>query len=115
VTNNKLFEITEANVAELAATSNRFTDLANRLLRQECANIGVRPDYLLTSLRDTVPDGGVDSRVIDAPVGSTYVPSGLSVWQNKSGTDHQPNHIRKEFAKPGVQEALRNGATTLFL
>src|SRR5712691_3731040 len=101
------FEVTVDDVSGL--NSFEFPDLLNRLLRAETSRIGLLPTNVQTTLRVNDRDGGVDARVRDASSQSDWIPQGLSVWQFKSGADHGPADLRREFLKPRVQEALRQG------
>src|SRR6266571_3920843 len=105
------YEVTEEDISGLNAFE--FADLMNRLLRAEVSRIGLSPIHVQTSLRVQDPDAGVDARVREVAHQSPWVPQGLSVWQFKSGKDHEPADLRKEFAKPLVQEALKQGGTYL--
>ncbi len=104
---NPLFGISEEEIARLPEQA--LVDVLNRLLRAEGSRIGLLPTNIQTSLRIHDPDGGVDACVRDCVSGSHWIPEGLSVWQFKSGEDHEPAKLKKEFRKPGVQESLKQG------
>ncbi len=61
-----------------------FTEFINRLLNAEIAAQGLSGHMLSTTLRIDDPDGGVDARLYGAEP-TTWVPSGDSAWQFKSG------------------------------
>src|SRR5713226_2609935 len=104
---NPLFGISEEEIARLPEQA--LVDVLNRLLRAEGSRIGLLPTNIQTSLRIHDPDGDVDACVRDCVSGSHWIPEGLSVWQFKSGKDHEPAKLKKEFRKPGVQESLKQG------
>jgi hypothetical protein len=53
-----------------------FVDLCNSLIRHDGRRLGVPPEKLLTTLRITDPDGGIDA-LTDTGDGSTnYLPTG---------------------------------------
>lgn len=106
---NQLFDILEEDISPLGAE--HFVDLFNRLVRAEGSRIGLFPVDIHTSLRITVPDAGVDARVFDNSHVSEWLPLGTSVWQCKSGVDHDPVKLRDEFDKPGVQQVLAAGGS----
>ena len=88
-----------------------FVNFVNHLLRAEGSRVGIPPVNIHTSLRVNTPDGGVDACVEDNVQQSDWIPLGTSVWQFKSGKDHEQAKIRKEFQKPGVQEVLKAGGS----
>lgn len=108
-----IFDITADSIAPL--DEREFVDLCNRLLQAEGAIHGMKPDEVGTSLRVKDPDGGVDARTENAPTSSRWLPSGLTVWQCKSGKSAEPKDLKKEFKKPGVQAALKAGGSYVVL
>src|SRR5579884_2261600 len=102
---DSLFGISEKEIAGLSPEE--LADLTSRLLDAESNRFGLLPSLVQTSLRIFDNEGGVDARVRDMPVGSAWIPQGLSIWQFKSGRDNEPAILKKEFSKPRVQEALR--------
>jgi len=88
----------------------RFAELMNKCLEVEADQIGVPLNDLQTTLKITEPDGGVDARIKNAPSGSSWLPTGQSVWQYKSG-GIRPQEIEDEFDKAGVQGAVKSGGT----
>lgn len=91
-----------------------LVEVMDRLLRAEGHRIGIPPANIETSSRIHVPDEGIDARIRDGRPGSRWIPEGLSVWQFKSGKV-KPRDIQREFAKPGVQDAVRQGGTYLLV
>ena len=74
-----------------------------------------------TTIRETVPDGGVDACVrhiayVPAWSGSRWFPEGNSAWQFKSGRcPSAPNLSSQEFTKPEVIAAIDRDYTYCFL
>jgi hypothetical protein len=88
-----------------------FVDLCNSLIRHDGRRLGVPPEKLLTTLRITDPDGGIDA-LTDTGDGSTnYLPTGQQVWQYKitypSSLPELEADLRK--SKP-AQNAFAEGA-----
>lgn len=104
-----IFDVDETDVARMDAIG--FVNFVNHLLRAEGSRVGIPPVNIHTSLRVNTPDGGVDACVEDNVQQSDWIPLGTSVWQFKSGKDHEQAKIRKEFQKPGVQEVLKAGGS----
>ncbi len=104
-----IFDVDEKEVSLLDPVG--FADFINHLLRAEASRIGLPSADLHTSLRVSTPDGGVDARVERNTQQSDWIPIGTSIWQFKSGKDHDQAKLRKEFSKPGVQEVLQAGGS----
>ena len=104
---NSIFQVSSKQVAALS--SNEFAELVNRLLRVEAGRLQMPQDSIDTTLRTTDPDGGVDAMIRNVEEQSHWFPRGTSALQYKSGDDHTPAKLRKEFEKPRVLEALSNG------
>lgn len=104
------FRITEQQINGLQPVE--LARLLNRLLRLEGKLLGVDPsDIETTESQITTRDEGIDARVRNAPSGSRWIPAGLSVWQSKSGKKHGRAELEREYRKPGVQAALRDGGS----
>ena len=104
-----IFDVDETDVSQMDPIG--FANFVNHLLRAEGSRVAIPPVNIHTSLRVNTPDGGVDARVEDNGQQSDWIPLGTSVWQFKSGKDHEQAKIRKEFQKPGVQEVLKAGGS----
>jgi hypothetical protein len=100
---------------------NGFTRFCNDLLRAEAARVGVPQAYIDTTIRDTVPDGGIDARIrhatcVSTENGSQWLPGGASAWQYKSGSCPSVSQLStEEFIKPEVIAAIDQGDTYCFL
>ncbi len=95
-----------------------FADLMNRLIRAEGGRLGLRQDLIDTTLRTSVPDGGVDASVHpDRPLPDTkWLPDKASTWQYKSGACPSANNLSEtEFKKPGVIAAISKGLPYVFV
>lgn len=101
--------------------SHRFTELCNELLRAEASRVGISPHLIDTTVRDTVPDGGIDARVraADETTGDpsdAWLPHGNSAWQYKSGKCPSANTLKdEEFSKSEVIAAIERGDTYCFV
>lgn len=104
-----IFDVDETDVSRMDPVG--FVNFVNHLLRAEGNRVGIPSVNVHTSLRVNTPDGGVDARVEDNVQQSDWIPLGTSVWQFKSGKDHEQAKIRKEFQKSGVQEVLKAGGS----
>ncbi len=91
------FEIAPENVALLGTG---FTDAINRLLQAEAAATGMAGSSLVLNRVETIPDGGVDAEITDAPAGGEWIPEGDSVWQFKRSNLY-PRKCAEEFGRAG--------------
>jgi hypothetical protein len=98
-----------------------FTLFCNDLLRAEAGRLGMSQVHVDTTVRETVPDGGMDACVRHATYvpgwsGSRWFPEGNSSWQFKSGKcPSAPDLSRQEFTKPEVIAAIDRDDTYCFL
>jgi hypothetical protein len=98
-----------------------FTLFCNDLLRAEAGRLGISQVHVDTTVRETVPDGGVDACVrhvtyVPGWSGSRWFPEGNSSWQFKSGKcPSAPDLSRQEFTKPEVIAAIDRDDTYCFL
>ncbi len=96
--------------------SGRFHCLCNTLLRLESYICGIEQRFIDTTVNEREPDGGIDAR-LDARTAekpSNWIPEGISAWQYKSGR-FAHTQLRKELKKPGVINAMSQGATYCIL
>jgi hypothetical protein len=103
-----LLEISAKEISDLDPF--RFVELANHLIGAECDKLGISPYKVLTSGEINVADEGIDARIDDSEKkgDERYIPSGLSVWQFKSGkASATPKKLEREVTKPGVLRALK--------
>lgn len=101
-------EITGTEIEQL--DERRFVEMMNRLLWAEGARAKIPNLNIETSLRLHDKDRGIDARVTSAADVKCQIPTGLTVWQFKKGKPDKRT-ILAEVKKPGVQEALKAGAT----
>jgi len=104
------FEITAKEIAGLDPL--RFVDFANHLILAECDKLSISPAAAKTSSEINVPDEGIDARIDDGKTTTEdrWIPSGLSVWQFKTGkAATRPGRLAKDAAKLGVISALKAG------
>ncbi|MCY4369953.1 MAG: hypothetical protein OXF41_11205 [bacterium] len=60
---------------------------------------------------ETIPDGGVDAEITDAPAGGEWIPEGDSVWQFKRSNLY-PKECAEEFGRAGwAQQKVRAGSS----
>lgn len=97
--------ITSADVAAL--DNHALRRVLNALLQAEADLHGVPLTDLDTTLRENDPDAGIDAR-IRWKTQHEVLRDGENVVQYKSGKLTEKN-LRDEFAKPGVQDALKRG------
>ena len=101
------FEIAPEDVARLG---NGFTDAVNQLLRTEATAIEMAGSSLVLNRMETIPDGGVDAEITDAPAGGEWIPEGDSVWQFKRSNLY-PKECAEEFGRAGwAQQKVRAGS-----
>lgn len=91
-----------------------FRSVVNALLTAEAGRYRVPLLDLDLSTRETDPDAGIDARVKWSVKGHDILRVGENVIQYKSGKLSLKD-LRKEFRKPGVQTALKNGGAYLIL
>jgi len=105
--------VSKADVARL--NNHAFRAVLNALLQAEADLSGVPLANLDLNLNDTVPDEGIDARIVwpDGVAHDVFRP-GTNVLQYKSGK-LTVGEIAKEFKKKGVQEALKAGGYYIFL
>ncbi len=99
-----------------------FTLFCNDLLRAEASRIRLPQRLIDDTVRETVPDGGVDLligelNIEDQPSSwGEWVPEGISAWQYKSGKCPPANELAGgEFQKWKVREAISRGEPYCFL
>jgi hypothetical protein len=113
------FGIDPSRIATLPA--NVFTRLCNDLIAAEAGRIGLPQACLDDTVRETVPDGGIDARIrepreISPSRWGDWLPAGDSVWQYKSGACPSAEVLaRDEFTKSEVQAAIERGDAYYFL
>lgn len=106
------FEIAPEDVARLG---NGFTDAVNQLLRTEAAATGMAGSSLVLNRVETIPDGGVDAEITDAPAGGEWIPEGDSVWQFKRSNLY-PKECAEEFGRAGwAQQKVRAGSAYMMV
>ena len=88
---------TSKDITRLFNEKEPLVELLNRLMRLEATALGMLPTDVDTSLRTDNPDGGVDARTRNAPIGSQWIPPGLTVWQSKSGKCPDKAGLKKEL------------------
>lgn len=99
--------ISKADVAGL--NNHAFRAVLNALVQAEANLSGVPLTNLDLNLKDTVPDQGVDGRIVwSNGVAHEVFRPGTNVMQYKSGK-LKAGEIAAEFKKKGVQEALKDG------
>ncbi len=99
---------------EIASLDDRnFSDFMSRLLETEVQQLGIPLDRIDTSCSINDPDDGIDARIRDDDniAGGPWIPSGLSVWQFKSGARLSAAEIAEEVGKPGPKAALEQGGS----
>ncbi len=102
------FEIAPEDVALLGTG---FTDAVNRLLQAEAHATEMAGSSLLLNRVETIPDGGVDAEITDAPAGGEWIPEGHSVWQFKRSNLY-PKECAEEFGRAGwAQQKVRAGSS----
>ncbi len=102
------FEIAPEDVALLGTG---FTDAVNRLLQAEARATEMAGSSLLLNRVETIPDGGVDAEITDAPAGGEWIPEGHSVWQFKRSNLY-PKECAEEFGRAGwAQQKVRAGSS----
>lgn len=87
-----------------------FTDFADSLIRADMSRAGVRLDQVVTNIRTSIPDGGVDTRIKVAAPGVLALEA-PSAWQYKAtdyGKISEPELV-KEMRKPVSSERLSAG------
>jgi len=100
--------------------SNRFTRFCNDLLRSEADRLGIAQQRVDTTVRETVPDGGIDARIrpleeVRALPADAWLPNGGSAWQYKSGACPSANELKdSEFNKSEVVAAIERGDAYCF-
>ena len=101
------FEIAPEDVVRLG---NGFTDAVNQLLQAEAAATGIAGSSLVLNRVETIPDGGVDAEITDAPAGGEWIPEGDSVWQFKR-SNLSPKECAEEFGRAGwAQQKVAAGS-----
>lgn len=97
----------------------QFAALCNDLLAIAAATHGIPRTCLDVTLNTAEPEGGLDARVLDAPVAAgRLIPAGTVGYQYKSGTQRKSaaRVAREDIAeKPRVVELLRNGGAFVYL
>lgn len=88
----------------------RLTEVLNLLLRAEGARARIPPAEIQTSLKINDSDGGIDARLAAPHEVNRWLPTEPSVWQFKAGNVGEQDII-DEVEKPGVRQALEEGAT----
>lgn len=94
------FGVEPSQIAGLGATN--FGRFVNSLLSAEAAKIGLSGPSLVTTYKESVPDGGVDA-AFQSVSQSQWIPAGHSAWQFKSG-DQSPGECATEIT--GATRAL---------
>lgn len=113
------FSIDPARIATLPA--NVFTRFCNDLIRAEAGRMALPQAFVDDTVRETVPDGGIDARIHepseDPPaLWVNWLPTGGSAWQYKSGSCPSAEVLAcDEFTKPEVQKAVERGDAYCFL
>ncbi len=104
-----LFDVDPSQVARLDPY--QFPLLINRLLGLEAEKLNIPPQQVDTTIKTTEPDGGIDARIYGNASATKWLPAGVSVWQFKSGQDHQRNNLLTEMNKKLIRETLTTGGT----
>jgi hypothetical protein len=119
-----MWEINEYEVISIGRTpgGNRFTEFVDSLIFAEAYVNGLRPSEIRTNLRTNLPDGGVDTEVLqpisndstgwlsDAPTIWQYKAKGYSA--KKDGTDlpeATKNELKLEINKRYSSDCIKNG------
>ncbi len=110
------FEITPREIDNLEPPE--FVDFVNHLIQAEADRVGISPTHVKSTSYTTARDGGVDGRVEDEPpkAASRWLPPGSSIFQfktDRAGKNATPTKLSREANKPGVREALADGARYL--
>jgi hypothetical protein len=88
-----------------------FVALSNSLLRHDARRLGIPQEDVLTTLRITDADGGIDALTRGTDRASTYVPGGETVWQFKvSFPDSLPELTKALVRSEPAQAAFRRRA-----
>lgn len=93
----------------------RFVEFVSALIRADGAASGVTPEDILTNIRTTIPDGGVDA-VARLPIGGALNLATPSCWQFKSSEfkSLSPQTLRNEAKKPEVRRLVALGYCYVF-
>jgi len=99
-----------------------FTRFCNDLVRAEASRIRLPQRSVHDTVRETVPDGGVDLLIgepdaVHRPTSwGEWIPEGVSAWQYKSGSCPSANELAEsEFKKWKVREIISRGHAYCFL
>lgn len=87
-----------------------FTDFVDSLIRAEAALAGITPDEVVTNIRTTIADGGVDTR-IKVPLHGALQLGAPSCWQYKatSYSEVTESTSQEEMRKPAAAERVMEG------
>jgi hypothetical protein len=112
------FSIDSSRVSDLVA--HNFVHFCNDLIRAEASRIALPQSSIDVTVGESVPDGGVDSRIRepeDPPASrGDWLPTRDSAWQYKSGRCPSANELAQgEFRKPEVERAMKRGEADCFL
>jgi hypothetical protein len=96
-----------------------FVNLCNHLLSEIAAKNGISRGCLVTTLRTTEPDGGIDARCVDAPnIAGQFIPQANIIYQYKSGNENKSagNIVQKDILeKPRVLEAIEQDKILVYI
>ena len=109
-----LWQIQPSNIRglRLLGQSDRFTAFMNALLRASARRYSVTDNLIRTTVRMTVPDGGVDGAIDTVVNGDdTGWLTCPSAWQFKAQPYKglTPKKLRNEINKPYTKELIKNG------
>jgi hypothetical protein len=116
----KMWRLNPADLLQLkGGGGERFAHFIDRLIRGEAARAGLSQSEIATQLRTNIKDGGIDSRVNQAIIGTR---SGWfehpTCWQYKAVEPHaiddqrkkkSLNELQKEINKPYARELIEQG------
>lgn len=97
----------------------RFADLVNDVLTETAAGNRIDRSCIVTNLRVTEPDGGIDARCVNSPqVVGQLIPRASVDYQFKSGRETKTTDLiaRKDIvAKPRVLAGLQDGHAFVYI
>lgn len=99
--------------------SDRFADLANDILTETAARNRVDRSCIVTNLRITEPDGGIDARCVNSPhVVGQLIPRSFVDYQFKSGRETKTTDLIARddiIAKQRVISGLQDGHAFVYV
>jgi hypothetical protein len=97
----------------------RFADLVNDVLTETAARNRIDRACIVTNLRTTEPDGGIDARCVNSPrVVGQLIPRSAVDYQFKSGRETKTTDLIARddiFAKPRVIAGLEDGHAFVYI